>query len=197
MERFVEPPRKDFQCPICLGIVRQPLECCQCGILICRKCACGCSRQTNPFLNISSPIPKFNCPICRNRAPPREPSGILKRIIRSLVVYCKNKPQSCPETFPLSEIKDHEKICEYKAIRCSNHTFCNKPGTKLNFINVEFPKHPKNSKNIKCKQACSEACKKVILMDFMLKSEQHDKALDLFKEALEELSRLTSNVVSK
>ena len=188
IDRFVEPPRKDFQCPICLGVVRSPLECTQCGILLCKKCACGCSRPSNPFLSLPTSIPKFNCPICRCKAPPREPSAILKKMINSLTVYCKNRPQSCQEVFPISDVKTHERICPYKAIRCANHIFCTKQGSKLNFTLVDFPKYAKNAKNPKSKLVCSDMCKKIILMDFMLKTEQADKAIDAFREALEELS---------
>ena len=187
IDRFVEAPRKDFQCPICLGVVRNPLECSQCGILLCKKCACGCSRPSNPFMSLPTASPKFNCPVCRCKAPPREPSAILKKIISSLVVYCKNRGQSCQEVFAISEVKTHERVCPYKAIRCSNHIFCTKQGSKLNFILVDFPKHAKNAKTPKSKLVCSEVCKKVILMDYMLKTEQTDKAIETFREALEEL----------
>ena len=27
IDRFVEPPRKDFLCPICKNVVKSPLEC--------------------------------------------------------------------------------------------------------------------------------------------------------------------------
>lgn len=190
IERFVDPPRKDFQCPICLGVVRCPLECSQCGILLCKKCACGCSKPSNPFLSLTSAIPKFNCPICRSRAPPHEPSAILQKILSSLLVFCKNKPQSCQETFPISEIKGHEKICQYKVIRCANHNFCNTQGNKLSFIEVEFPKEPKTGRVGKNKLVCSEVCKKVVLMDFMLKSGQIEQATKAYKEALDEVEEI-------
>ena len=187
IDRFVEHPRKDFQCPICLGIVRSPLECSQCGILICRKCACQSSKQQNPFYSLSNPIPKFNCPICRSRALPREPSAILKKILDSLMVYCKNKSQSCPEIFPLGEIKNHHKECKFKAIRCANHSFCDKQGNKTDFLVVEFPNYGRKSKVLKSKLVCSEICKRVVLMDHMLKSDKNDEAINEYRSAIEAL----------
>jgi hypothetical protein len=187
VERFVEPPRKDFQCPICLGVVRSPLECSQCGILICKKCAYSCSRAQNPFFSMSSQIPKFNCPLCRSRASPREPSAVLKKILGNLVVYCKHKAQLCEDSFPLGEVKFHEKKCKFKAVRCANHIFCDKHGTKINFIVVEVPKYGKNPGDNKSKLVCSEICKKVIIMDYLLKSEQTEKAINEYRLALEGL----------
>ena len=190
LERFVTLPRKDFQCPICLGVVREPLECTQCGILICRKCACSCGRSQYPFYAITSASasPRFNCPICRSRTHPREPSAILKKLISSLVLYCKNKCHSCPEFFPLSEIRGHEKNCKFKSIRCANHALCNKQGSKIEFIPLEFSGKGKNGTKIKL--VCSEICKKVIIMDNMLKNDQGDKAANEFRIALESLNNI-------
>ena len=186
LDRFVEVPRKDFQCPICLGVVREPLECTQCGVLLCRKCACNCGRVQNPFFGLSSNIQKFNCPLCRNRTQPKEPSAILKKLINSLVVYCKNKKYSCEETRSLAEIKTHEKECEFKAIRCANHQMCNKQGNKSEFISVELPRIKKNNER-KMKLVCSEICKKVVMMDYMIKTDQIEKAIAEYKIALEAL----------
>lgn len=186
VDRFVDPPRKDFQCPICLGVVRDPLECTQCGALLCKKCACNCGKAQNPFFGLSSSIPKFNCPLCRSRTQPKEPSGILKKLINSLVVYCKNKKNSCTETFQLGDVKAHEKKCEFKAIHCANHELCNKHGSKTDFISVEVPRGKKNSEN-KQKLVCSEICKKVVLMDFLIRSDQLEKAINEYRIALDAL----------
>ncbi|OMJ87435.1 hypothetical protein SteCoe_10853 [Stentor coeruleus] len=191
MERFTEPPRKDFQCPICLGVVRNPLECSQCGILLCKKCACSCSKPQNPFFIMTSSVPKFNCPICRSRAAPREPSSILKKIINSSVVYCKNKSHGCPVSEALGEIKNHEKECKFKAIRCANHGFCDKQGNKIDFISVEFSKIGKGSYPTKSKLVCSDICRKVVIMDHLLKTDQSEKAINEYRMALEPLDKLS------
>jgi len=187
LERFVDQPRKDFHCPICLGVVRFPLECSQCGILLCKKCACSCSKPQNPFFTLSSTTPKFNCPICRSRQPPREPSVILKNIIFALKVFCKNKSHGCDRSLPLGEIKAHQKDCEFKAIRCANHHFCKKEGDKTDFIPVEFPRTGKSNQPPKSKLVCSEVCKKVALMDYYLRTEQTDKAINEYKRELDNL----------
>ena len=188
LERFIETPRRDFQCPICLSVVRIPLECSQCGVLLCKKCALSCGRSQNPFLSLSSSMPKFNCPICRSQAPPREPSAILKNIINGLMVYCKNVSHGCSKTSALGEIKAHEKECKFKAIRCANHNFCDKQGNKVDFIVVEFPKLRGNPS--KSKLVCSEICKKVVLMDFMLKSDQYENAINEYRIAIETLDKI-------
>jgi hypothetical protein len=189
-ERFVEPPRKDFQCPICLGVVRNPLECSQCGSLLCKKCACSCSRSQNSFIVMSSSAPKFNCPICRTRAPPREPSSILKKIINNLMIFCKNKSYSCTESHPLGSIKQHQKECKFKAIRCANHTFCNKEGNKTDFITVEFKRSGKSGSAAKSKLVCSEICRKIVLMDYYLRSDQLETAVQEYKNELDLLNSL-------
>ena len=185
VERFVEVPRKDFQCPICLGVVRAPLECSQCGILLCKKCAYSCVKHQNTFFTLNSASSKFTCPLCRGRQPPREPSAILKNIIISLTVFCKNKSHGCTQTFKLNEGKTHQKTCEFKSIRCANHHFCKKEGNKGDFITVEYPRQGKSNLPPKLKLVCSEICKKVVIMDYYLRTEQTDKAINEYKKELD------------
>ena len=186
LDRFVEAPRKDFQCPICLGVVREPLECTQCGVLLCKKCASNCGKSQNPFFGLSSNTQKFNCPLCRNRTQPKEPSAILKKLINSLVIYCKNKKNSCAEAYRLDEIKKHEKECEFKALRCANHQFCNKQWDKNEFIAFVMPRDKKNSDG-KVRLVCSEICQKVVMMDYMIRTDQIEKAINEYRVALEAL----------
>ncbi|OMJ84180.1 hypothetical protein SteCoe_14732 [Stentor coeruleus] len=189
LERFVEPPRKDFICLICLGVVRNPLECSQCGILLCKKCAYGCSKPQNPFFSMSSITIKFNCPICRSRAAPREPSMILKKFISNLIVYCKNKDRGCKVCRSIGEIKNHEKECDFKVIRCANHGLCSKEGSKIDFITAKCIKSEKNADR-KLKFVCSEICRKVVVMSYLLKADKSEEAVDQYKLALEQLSQI-------
>jgi hypothetical protein len=185
LERFVDHPRKDFHCPICLGVVRNPLECSQCGILLCKKCAYSCVKHQSTFFTLTSSSSKFNCPICRGRQPPREPSQILKNIISALQVFCKNKSHGCLHSCSLGELKSHQKDCEFKAIRCANHHFCKKEGNKGDFLSVEFPRVGKSNLPGKSKLVCSEVCRKVVFMDYYLRTEQTEKAISEYKKELD------------
>lgn len=189
LDRFVDPPRKDFNCLICLGVVRNPLECSQCGILLCKKCAYSCSKPQNPFFSMPNTTPKFNCPICRSRSAPREPSVILKKIISTLVVFCKNKERGCGVCKGLGEIKNHEKECDYKVIRCANHGLCSKEGSKIDFIIAKCLKTGKNA-NHKSKLVCSEVCRKVVIMSYLLKADKCEEAIDQYRLALEQLNQI-------
>lgn len=194
LERFVDTPRKDFQCPVCFGVVRDPLECVQCGMLICKKCA-------NDVFNTNR-LPdhpgfprkmRLTCPVCRSKAIPREPSLLLTKYINSLKIKCKNRLYGCEEIFPLDAIKTHQKACKFSMTSCANSQFCNKKGSKNEFINVSFPKPRKASYFIrripkKDKSVCSEACKKLLLMKHILENDQKLEALQMFHSALVDFS---------
>ncbi|CAG9326486.1 unnamed protein product [Blepharisma stoltei] len=195
VSRFVETPRKDILCPICLGVAREPLECIQCGILICKKCANMMAHSTNRYLPQPRYMekPRLTCPVCRSKAAPREPSLLLIKYINSLKIYCKNRSQGCPEICALENIKQHQKICQFSTICCANQQFCNRKGSKSDFITVNFPK-PRiasyfNNSRIrkKDKVVCSEACKKLLLMKHALDSGQVNEALSMYHTAINEL----------
>ncbi|CAG9334909.1 unnamed protein product [Blepharisma stoltei] len=197
IDRFIEPPRKDFLCPVCLGVVRNPLECVQCGSLLCKKCFLEIisSSHANSHLRlIRTPI--VTCPICRSLAVPREPSILLLKYINNLQIACKNKNQGCGEICCLANIKEHQKTCQFSTVSCANQQFCNKRGTKNEFITVNFPKPRINSyfndsRIRKGKLVCSEICKRVMIMKNALDSGQINEPRAMHHDAIKELLSLS------
>jgi hypothetical protein len=114
---------------------------------------------------------------------------ILKKFISTLVVFCKNKERGCGVCKGLGEIKNHEKECDYKVIRCANHGLCNKEGSKIDFITAKCLKTGKNA-NHKSKLVCSEVCRKVVIMSYLLKADKCEEAIDQYRLALEQLSQI-------
>lgn len=188
VERFIDPPKKDFQCPICFGVVREPRECSRCGVLICNNC------YTDYAVHVGIPISLFSherilkCPTCRTREPFRKPSLVLLKIIGKLIITCKYKSFGCEFACPLSDIKAHQLVCPYKQVTCQNTTCCDKSGPKQQFQSFSVMRSqmglryslPLSTESI----ACSNACKKTIQV------EEYIKNIDSHPDAIAEYFKL-------
>ena len=122
---FVEKPPKPFQfeCPVCLLILRKPYQATCCGYSFCR--ACIKQIKTNPHKQ---------CPCCKkvNFLDSVYPNKGLQRSLSELKVLCTNQKKGCEWIGELGEIDAHLnsrgfpslegcQFIEVECIYCSDH----------------------------------------------------------------------------
>lgn len=91
-------------CSICILIPFEPLECKTCNAVVCRQC-----------------IEKWKKKECILKCGGENydmPSRILRDIIYSIVIFCKNRKQGCDVSLRIDYMKNHEMECDYDEIRC-------------------------------------------------------------------------------
>ncbi len=79
---FVEPLPKDFECPLCLGVLQDPVQT-ACGHHYCRKCIDRVVKANGP------------CPVCKEDNIQVFPDASVKRKISALQVRCQLKSRGC------------------------------------------------------------------------------------------------------
>ena len=126
LERFVVPPTPEFICVICLCVVRRPMECPNCGVLVCEKCVETYKEVRRQQRRISH-CNLFACPTCREAAYPVFPSKVLVSILEETHIYCKYRSRGCPAATPLGHIRTHQRNCSYKVTKCA---YCGLNGSK-------------------------------------------------------------------
>lgn len=90
VEHFIDHVAgKEFECPVCYGIMFQVREIIACGHLLCDSC-----------------ITKLEeCPLCKCRDLDHKGSKYLERRLWNQIVRCSH--EHCERTFPLNEARDH------------------------------------------------------------------------------------------
>lgn len=81
VEKFACTTKLDdeFNCPICLCLVRDAIDCANCATLYCGKC----------FSDVKEVCPKM----CGEKSKPQQPHRIIRNQLASLEFTCKD----CPE----------------------------------------------------------------------------------------------------
>ena len=104
-----------YKCGICFKIMDNPTDCESCGHSFCFEC-----------------IKKLKCPFkCKNKEL-KPSSQNLKDILNKLKFKCLNK--GCEQTLNYSDVKLHDKNCDFQEIICPNNN-CNKKLIKRNLEN--------------------------------------------------------------
>ena len=92
-------------CPLCFGVLFEPVECKLCQHSYCKSC----------ILKFSTD----NCPYCDTSKPEFKRSHILlEKNLSKLEFKCKNP--ECKEKISYEKVLFHEKICEYSRNKCVN-----------------------------------------------------------------------------
>ena len=115
---FVEKPPKavQFECPICLLILREPYQATCCGKSFCKECICQIKAANEP------------CPTCKDRNFNLFHNKGLQQSLYNFRVYCTHKSKGCEWTGELRELDNHLNSdppadmflqgCPYALIRC-------------------------------------------------------------------------------
>ncbi len=103
-----------LQCPICLDIAKNAVECEACHNLMCDQCV--------------SDLRKKECPACRKENFKVAPSILARRMIGAMPQQC---PNLCGTTTTVSNMVDHLKKCTNRKFECS---LCQFEGKKADFV---------------------------------------------------------------
>ena len=104
-----------YKCGICFKIMDNPTDCETCGHSFCYDC-----------------IKNLKCPFkCQNKKL-KPSSQTLKDILSKLKFKCMNK--NCEKILNYSDVKIHDKNCDFQEIICPNNN-CNKKLLKKNLEN--------------------------------------------------------------
>ena len=110
--RFETTINKNFHCPICINVLKDPVQCQRNQHYFCTPCI-------TKHINENSPT----CPICMEgltletlRKPPR----IVTDYLSSLKIYCDYAKRGCRDVVDLGVLKAHVSQCSYSPVVCSN-----------------------------------------------------------------------------
>ena len=101
-----EPILKDLECPICLNIIWDPFECCDCGKIFCYSCIKKSKEKNN------------SCPTCRKSPFQGRNAKSVKTFFNKINFNCIYK--GCQEHPEYSEYLDHLKKCKFRLYKCNN-----------------------------------------------------------------------------
>lgn len=102
--------KEELKCRICLGILRNPMECKTCE-------TCFCSSCLEKWLKES-----YKCPLkCSEDAKFKsKPHKIIRNMLSDLILSCSNKEHGCLEELTYDQIEEHEmKHCQYELVSCA------------------------------------------------------------------------------
>ena len=103
--KFVLPPKElQFECSICLHIVKEPRLVSCCGYRFCSDCISRIEREGNP------------CPLCNEPGFTTLPDKLLERTLKQKTVACAY--EDCSWMGLLSEFEAHFKLCISRPIQC-------------------------------------------------------------------------------
>lgn len=112
-EELVFTPSRDdkYDCPICLFVLREPLQT-KCGHRFCKRCI-------EKWLSESDP----RCPVDNQRLSKGElfPDNYAKREILNLTVKCPNYKKGCDLVVTLSDVQNHYNACDFSYVPCPLH----------------------------------------------------------------------------
>ena len=148
-ELFIKPLPKDYNCPVCTGIIRSPYNL-SCTHLLCSECFKRCST-----------VISNKCPLCSTdyRGEHLQIAHFVNKKVWGSQICCPNKKEGCTwkDTLGIEErnLNKHMNECSYTIVNCEQ---CNKEIRKL-----ELDNHLKNlceKRKVEC-----EFCQDKILLN--------------------------------
>lgn len=113
---FVETPPKEYECPICLLVLRDPHLTSCCGYLFCAPCISRIKKN------------KKRCPLCNVEFSTFLDKG-RQRKVNELLVRCTEKENGCEWTGELGKLNKHLNVdeqdgeCQYVKVPCPNKCY--------------------------------------------------------------------------
>ena len=109
-DRFQTSVDKNFFCPICTDVLKDPVQCHN-QHYFCRACI------TDHLKNSQT------CPVCMQELTEEaltKPPRIVIGYLDGLMVNCEHKERGCVELVELGLLETHISVCEYKPVTCPN-----------------------------------------------------------------------------
>ena len=110
-DRFKISVDKNFLCPICADVLKDPVQC-QNQHYFCKECI-----KKHLETNAKS------CPICvqdLSEETLAEAPRILTDYLNGLLIRCDHSERGCTEEVPVSRLKSHVRECDFRPIVCTN-----------------------------------------------------------------------------
>ena len=109
---FVEPVDEDYNCSVCLSVLREPHLTICCGHHYCKACMEKLLAKALP------------CPLCKKEKFVAVIDRNVERRIRSLKIRCRNKDRGCKWVGEMGHLKDHldpvRRQCQFCEVECTN-----------------------------------------------------------------------------
>ena len=125
---------KDYECPVCLHVTREPFLTSCCGQHFCQVCISRILTDNKP------------CPYCKESSFTTLLDKKQKRRVLSLKVHCDKKAKGCQWVGDLEELKKHLALdCQFVEVNCPNN--CGLPIKRQLLANHqanECPRRPYN-----------------------------------------------------
>ncbi|XP_065901584.1 TNF receptor-associated factor 6-like [Dysidea avara] len=124
---FVIPPSKDFECSICLSVLREPYLTTCCGSHFCQLCVDNVKKKNN------------ECPVCREKPVNAVIDKYFRRQLNQLQVYCPRRSvkgfqgTGCDWVGELGSVEEHLAVdqlkgeCQYVEVECR---LCGQPNLR-------------------------------------------------------------------
>ena len=101
---------KDYECPVCLHVTREPFLTSCCGQHFCQVCISRILTDNKP------------CPCCKENSFTTLLDKKQKRKVLSLKVYCKKNVEGCQWVGGLGELENHLcENCQFVKVNCPNN----------------------------------------------------------------------------
>ena len=110
-DRFKISVDKNFLCPICADVLKDPVQC-QNQHYFCKECI-----KKHLETNAKS------CPICvqdLSEETLAEAPRILTDYLNGLLISCDHSERGCTEEVPVSRLKSHVRECDFRPVVCTN-----------------------------------------------------------------------------
>jgi len=156
---FVDRFDKDYICPICVCVVRDPVT---------LPAPCDCIGKVYCYTCIAR-LQEFRCPLCRTpfTLPQCEKNKFVRSKVEALRIRCYHYKEGCEAVFMVGKdeknLKQHKETCEIETIVCTD---CTHKVTRR-----EIKKHQSQEclmRNVTCEK-CNECS---VLMNYLHIREQ-------------------------
>ena len=110
--RFENAVDKNFHCPICMNVLKEPVQCRNNEHYFCSPCIRRHLEQNSP-----------SCPLCIEELTIetlRQPPKILTDYLSSLKITCDHADRGCREIVELEILVSHVANCNFSPVICSN-----------------------------------------------------------------------------
>ncbi|XP_046840018.1 E3 ubiquitin-protein ligase PDZRN3-B-like [Xenia sp. Carnegie-2017] len=108
-ERFADKVHPRFECPICIMIFKDPVQCPN-EHYFCRTCI-------ERYLLTSDKCPECRCHLTKETL---KTARFIREMLEDLDIRCVNANRGCPEIMKLQFLQRHEKNCGYSPTPCRN-----------------------------------------------------------------------------
>lgn len=103
-ELFVSEPDQELVCPLCYGVLEEPMQGSSCDHLFCRKCI-------RDWLKQSSKCPVDRKYLSENSL--RHPPKLISNLINKMEIRCLHSKAGCDWILKLSDVDDHLTWCTF------------------------------------------------------------------------------------